>query len=1821
MREILRKLQKNNRKGFTLAELLIVIAITGILASFGFVEVAKAQRKLKRTEMDNTAREIFVAAQNHLTSSQTNGIWNASYVKNDGSINIQTSDWQNAVGYAFTDYSDDTSVYSTAQTDTKTHAFYYVIYNKTTYAEALTNSNSVLQQLLPYGSIDDTIRTGGSYVIEFDAKTESIYGVFYTDKGDITSADFSNLNNLRKDSTAREQFSITDSTNTSKKISTAMGYYGGAKAYQNEVNRLKNPIVQIFNDGVDIDGNQPNGITLNSKNSLEAVITDPNYIAGSKQTILTVKISQKSGTGTLPTATFTIMSPTNVTNNEGSLSFNKTNYSFSNVTENYLKNVISTKASATGGIEYHISLDDITGDFRHFTNLFPLFTPGTDITVEAAVHYGGQADVYAVSKNANSLFDSTIKDVTNTNVISTSATGFYSADIRTARHLQNLSQDISGYTGTKNGFTLLGASLTADVDWSAFFPEKYSTNTYNADYDVTYYSTPVNTVDYYNFLSIYNTTLQYFDGAGHTLKTFDVAPRSQMSGLFSQIGSAYLSIKNVDLVDFNVSSSKQAGTVVADVNKPAEINNVHVYNSPSPADTYGLADTKNSDGSLKYYGVRSETSCAGGLIGFIENSTKNKSVKIINSSASVNVYAPNKNQSAGGLVGYIHDVTGVSGTSVIIDECYVGGKAQTTTSYGKYTNNISGYYAGGFVCFTENVPTTITNSYTTASVDGDNISGGFVGVAGGSSNTVQVSNVYAENAVASGTRATGLFVGQCVTSGALNVTSTSYVQAGLSDADNCGKGTMTGESNISQLYSNGLKKLSNASFSDTEPYLSDLQGSVFPYPAVISTNDNNAITHYGDWVNTTESKSLEFKKVIHFDSPFASQNERDDLISLIMKATYFKVSYGWNVDYLYLSDGEITDQTSDSVTITVPVDKLDLSNANTTYTFTEYVKSNYYDDIKKYFVSNSSNPFNTVWSQANYNKNNKQPAGKTIGDQSGLSATATLQNKNWTLDLTCSNHYKAYDSGFIYFEQYGTGGSYQIHGYYNTTEVGSDDFPHKQQTKVTDDGYLYVMANAYYDYAVDTYGEDDALSHLWICLDSSYSYTPNVSLKYLLDKKYIVDVTETLGASMGITGSRVYRLDFDKASSSNYSQWDTIWTKGEYSWIKGGYDQPYINAWGGISTKTSPIGEYAFNQYYADSVTVENPNTGDALKDISPKVRTASQLYRIILHDGNVTCKNWNASWPLSSNGWGINQELNIDMSSYTNAGTLKAISETKGMVYQGVEFSDATGTYPTLSGLKTTMFANVTTGSKIKNLNVTINTSNLTVTSGDDYGTFISKSFGDLSNVNFVNNTITNCKFGTSKSSLTNFGVIGYNGGDLTDVKFIKPHWDGNTIYATNIGLMPILDEAGGSVTTSTGLYVEGDTDPNNAMLSNNTLVGTNVGIVGFGNKSKLTNTTIKNINWASNTIVADYSGFFGLFTGTSNGLTIDSISWKNLNVSYKSIDAMQDITSNTSSSFGIIPIVGYSAAFTNTTISNVDILNLNSKVGTAGIVGNVYSNITNLGISNVHIYNDTTTKNMITGQSFGMIASIYAGTVDGVTVSKPVDKNYGFAMENLKLYTSYWGVVGYNQATIKNSAFNDILISGVDSTKAVTTVTSSNEFAYGAFGKNLGSITDFDLNRVQVVNNIFTESTSSDPIYVGIFGYNAVGTINNTGKTTRVIDTITIDKNTVKTSSTTLQKYGFIGRNSANETGTANVSDLAITNYTSGGYGFVYQNDTANITNVTLGSNAVPAVIAKPFFAAVNNGAITRCSMFASNASQFCESGTGSIDTCYVNGTTVTK
>lgn len=74
-----RRRSLKGRSGFTLAELLITIAIMGIVAAFGSVAVIQHQRSLKRTEMDDTAWEIFTAVQNHLTESASTWEWKQLY--------------------------------------------------------------------------------------------------------------------------------------------------------------------------------------------------------------------------------------------------------------------------------------------------------------------------------------------------------------------------------------------------------------------------------------------------------------------------------------------------------------------------------------------------------------------------------------------------------------------------------------------------------------------------------------------------------------------------------------------------------------------------------------------------------------------------------------------------------------------------------------------------------------------------------------------------------------------------------------------------------------------------------------------------------------------------------------------------------------------------------------------------------------------------------------------------------------------------------------------------------------------------------------------------------------------------------------------------------------------------------------------------------------------------------------------------------------------------------------------------------------------------------------------------------------------------------------------------------------------------------------------------------------------------------------------------------------------------------------------------------------------------------------------------------------
>jgi prepilin-type N-terminal cleavage/methylation domain-containing protein len=65
---------KSNRRGFTLTEVLAVVAVLAIVAALAIPAVVKNWRSAKLTKWDETAREIFLSAQNETSEIKAAGL-------------------------------------------------------------------------------------------------------------------------------------------------------------------------------------------------------------------------------------------------------------------------------------------------------------------------------------------------------------------------------------------------------------------------------------------------------------------------------------------------------------------------------------------------------------------------------------------------------------------------------------------------------------------------------------------------------------------------------------------------------------------------------------------------------------------------------------------------------------------------------------------------------------------------------------------------------------------------------------------------------------------------------------------------------------------------------------------------------------------------------------------------------------------------------------------------------------------------------------------------------------------------------------------------------------------------------------------------------------------------------------------------------------------------------------------------------------------------------------------------------------------------------------------------------------------------------------------------------------------------------------------------------------------------------------------------------------------------------------------------------------------------------------------------------------------
>ncbi|WP_352397432.1 hypothetical protein [[Clostridium] aminophilum] len=400
-----RKNRNRWKMGYSLAELLVVVAILIILAGAGGFAFIQHQRKVRLFGLNNSAKEIFLAAQNHLAVAKASGKWK-QLVARDKALEEDGGERLSKAMAEPSDFPDDI-----AWND---DSFRYLTSDDLSYRSS-TVARDYTKAILPAFAVDSTIR-GNSFVIEYDEETAVVYGVWYTDVmmpdkkhwkrfsdiEDPSSAAYAGLNESRKDENRDKRYQYERETG-----GALIGYYGGAAAEYSEGNA---EILKTL------------AVTVDNEDALVVNIVNPNR----SETKMTIR-GETSG-------------------NEVSRTIHSSEFDAGNLARVTLDNLI-------------ISDDPERPTEKHFADLFPEMIPGENLIITVTVTDAGGREESATVET-NSLFASIDEagDASNPAKV---------AYVRTARHLQNLSVLFSGVNSTSRDRILItDASLQDSFNWN-----------------------------------------------------------------------------------------------------------------------------------------------------------------------------------------------------------------------------------------------------------------------------------------------------------------------------------------------------------------------------------------------------------------------------------------------------------------------------------------------------------------------------------------------------------------------------------------------------------------------------------------------------------------------------------------------------------------------------------------------------------------------------------------------------------------------------------------------------------------------------------------------------------------------------------------------------------------------------------------------------------------------------------------------------------------------------------------------------------------------------------------------------------------------------------------------------------------------------------------------------------------------------------------------------------------------------------------------------------------------------------------------------------
>ena len=658
-----------------MGELLIVIAIIGVLAAVAFIAVPTYQRSMAQLERDGLAKQIFVAAQNHLTTSLGNRVPKSK---------TEETEAQKIKRYGYI----DTTVNSAKDgetTETDTPEVSYIIVNNGSVID--NNGKSMFDIMLPFGAIDETVRSGGSYIIRYQQKTGIIMDVFYCSttgtpsqyNHSLKSDDFSTIISMRDD--------VSEGKKSDKKGSrrnwggAVLGWYGGTKAAE-----LISPELLISPE-----------IEISNNEKLSIKISDPNKYTG--------KISKKDVTIRLL-----------ITGLSSDAS--------------YYYDIPEADINDTGKKEYFIDLDDITKEGGHFYEFFKQedhlkkiiedasesivhFIPGEDLKIQAVAFCKDKlANIaFSIEKKENSLFDS-IGTENNSTIPN-------AAYITNIRHLENLDKlvsklDTNDKEGSEKKLNIKYIYQSDNLSWDNFLTKIKELNSVASGdkIKIYYFENSTNqTSTAYKEDFFYPISPDYemeYDGKYHSISGIKVNYEGN-AGLFGSKNnpiSVITSIQNVELIDFSIMGTNSAGALAGSLSG-TEIMNVVAHNSPEKDSSFSLSNSIIATNN---------ESIAGGLVGKYYGASSVENKKTIGKCAAA--LWVNGKSIAGGLIGEVDGFTNIEG-------CYSGGH----TVEGKYSTinyNVTAEHglAGGLIGSFKG--TSIDKCYSTCSAKGVTV-GGLIG--------------------------------------------------------------------------------------------------------------------------------------------------------------------------------------------------------------------------------------------------------------------------------------------------------------------------------------------------------------------------------------------------------------------------------------------------------------------------------------------------------------------------------------------------------------------------------------------------------------------------------------------------------------------------------------------------------------------------------------------------------------------------------------------------------------------------------------------------------------------------------------------------------------------------------------------------------------------------------------------------------------------------------------------------------------------------------------------------------------------------------------